>query len=422
MLRFTFVIARYGADILGGAEKHARDVAEHLAERGHHVRVHTTCATSYATWRNALPAGTSELRGVQVHRHPTTMGRLRPLDTLAKAAAGALTGVEWLARTWAVAQGPTCSGLLDAVASESDERDLIVFFSLLSQLTFAGLPRAARRAVLVPLVHEEAPIYTSLARDTLRKPRALLVNTEEEAARIMRVAGPGLPPVAIVAVGGEDPLPAPRGFAPRITGPYVLILGRHAKTKPMLPLWRRLTSDPSLPSLQVGSENVPWRDVQLVTVGELSPLYAAVPNVLPLGFVDDAERWELVRHAVALINPSIYESLSLVLLEAWACKVPVIVNQCCDVTAGQCARSGGGLPIDFIDASRGARQMADGLASSQHRQQMGVKGNAYWHQRYRWNRVVETYERAAEAVRDGSDMTQALGDCVWDLPAGPDNP
>jgi glycosyltransferase involved in cell wall biosynthesis len=45
----------------------------------------------------------------------------------------------------------------------------------------------------------------------------------------------------------------------------------------------------------------------------------------------------------ALVMPSLYESLSMVLLEAWSVSKPVIVNGYCDVLVGQCRRSNGGL-------------------------------------------------------------------------------
>ena len=55
-VKVAIVVQRYGAEINGGAELHARYVAERLA-RHVQVEVLTTCATDYVTWRNSLPAG-----------------------------------------------------------------------------------------------------------------------------------------------------------------------------------------------------------------------------------------------------------------------------------------------------------------------------------------------------------------------------
>ena len=61
------VVQRYGADINGGAELHARYIAEHLAAHAD-VRVLTTCARDYVTWRNEFPAGADDVNGIPVER------------------------------------------------------------------------------------------------------------------------------------------------------------------------------------------------------------------------------------------------------------------------------------------------------------------------------------------------------------------
>ena len=56
-MKVAVVVQRYGADINGGAEQHARYVAEHLA-RHVEVEVLTTCAhRDYISWKNELPEG-----------------------------------------------------------------------------------------------------------------------------------------------------------------------------------------------------------------------------------------------------------------------------------------------------------------------------------------------------------------------------
>ena len=55
-MKLAVVVQRYGADINGGAELHARYVAEHLARHAQ-VTVLTTCARDYVTWRDEYSAG-----------------------------------------------------------------------------------------------------------------------------------------------------------------------------------------------------------------------------------------------------------------------------------------------------------------------------------------------------------------------------
>ena len=66
-MKLAVVVQRYGADLNGGAELHARYIAERLARHAD-VEVLTTCARDYITWRNELPAGTDSVNGLLVKR------------------------------------------------------------------------------------------------------------------------------------------------------------------------------------------------------------------------------------------------------------------------------------------------------------------------------------------------------------------
>src|SRR6185436_2281409 len=82
-VKLAVVVQRYGQAINGGAELHARYIAERLARHAD-VQVLTTCATDYITWRNELPAGVDTINGVSVRRFkvkherdPHRFGRLQ---------------------------------------------------------------------------------------------------------------------------------------------------------------------------------------------------------------------------------------------------------------------------------------------------------------------------------------------------------
>jgi hypothetical protein len=66
-VKLAVVVQRYGADINGGAELHARYVAEHLSRHAA-VDVLTTCARDYVTWRDDFPAGMEIVNDVPVRR------------------------------------------------------------------------------------------------------------------------------------------------------------------------------------------------------------------------------------------------------------------------------------------------------------------------------------------------------------------
>ena len=73
-MKLAVVVQRYGADINGGAELHARYIAERLARHAS-VEVMTTCARDYVTWKNELPAGDEQVNGITVRRFPVAHER-----------------------------------------------------------------------------------------------------------------------------------------------------------------------------------------------------------------------------------------------------------------------------------------------------------------------------------------------------------
>ncbi len=83
--------------------------------------------------------------------------------------------------------------------------------------------------------------------------------------------------------------------------------------------------------------------LDLLMVGRSVMDLPSAPWLDPVGFVSDEEKQALIAGAVALVSASPYESLSLVLFEAWAEGTPTLVSTTSDVLVGQTQRAGGGL-------------------------------------------------------------------------------
>jgi glycosyltransferase involved in cell wall biosynthesis len=118
------------------------------------------------------------------------------------------------------------------------------------------------------------------------------------------------------------------------------------------------------------------------------------PRIRALGFVDDETREALLAHAVALVMPSPYESLSLAVLEAWNHGTPVIVNGRCAPLRGQVRRADGGLfydlPAELVAAIRHLQSHRDAAA------RFGAQGLAYVDREYRWPTVMSKIESLIE--------------------------
>src|SRR4029079_1243415 len=100
------------------------------------------------------------------------------------------------------------------------------------------------------------------------------------------------------------------------------------------------------------------RALDLVLIGTPVLPVPAHPRVRHLGYVSDQDKYDVMAGAEALVMPSYFESLSMVMIEAGALGVPVLANGRCDVLAGQCLRSNGGL---FYTSGREFEAMLDRL-------------------------------------------------------------
>jgi glycosyltransferase involved in cell wall biosynthesis len=114
------------------------------------------------------------------------------------------------------------------------------------------------------------------------------------------------------------------------------------------------------------------------------------PLIRPLGFVSDEVREALLTNARALVMPSPFESLSLVLLEAWNRALPALVNARCKVLRGQVARADGGLYYgNAVEFAAVLDFLIDRPADAK---QLGRQGLAYVDREYRWPTVMEKIE------------------------------
>jgi glycosyltransferase involved in cell wall biosynthesis len=137
-------------------------------------------------------------------------------------------------------------------------------------------------------------------------------------------------------------------------------------------------------------------DVTLVLAGPAKMQIPAHPQIRALGYVADDVRHALLAHARALVVPSWYESLSIVLLEAWNHAVPALVNGRCKVLAGQVRRANGGLYYSFPAEFEEAADFL--LQHPAERDALGRQGLAYVEREYRWPTVLGRVERLLEEV------------------------
>jgi glycosyltransferase involved in cell wall biosynthesis len=131
------------------------------------------------------------------------------------------------------------------------------------------------------------------------------------------VAGIGLEAPVSAAAAAPAAAATPRAVAAPAAPPYIVYLGRVSVGKGvdrLLDWFLSYCERPDSP-----------KDVVLKLAGhrEADLVLPTSARVEYLGYLSDADRDALIRGAVALVNPSARESLSLVALEAMAAGIPV---------------------------------------------------------------------------------------------------
>jgi glycosyltransferase involved in cell wall biosynthesis len=387
----AFVVQRYGEGITGGSESLARAVAERLAGE-QRITVFTTCARDYVTWRNELPEGLVRLAGVDVLRFPADEERdLAAFNAFAEPLyARERTHdeeIEFLRR-----QGPHAPRLVEALQAQKDRFAAVVFFTYLYSPTYWGLEAAPERAALVPTTHDEPPLRFGIYREVFARPRAFGFLTPAEEALVRRRFDVRGRPCVLAGMGVEVPgRPDVAGFRARhdLTRPYALYAGRIDAGKGCAEML----------AFHEGYRRERPGGADLVLIGKLAMPEPRGEGVRYLGFLPEEEKAAAMACARAVVCPSAYESLSIVLLEGFAVGTPGLVNARSAVLEEHCLRSNAGL---FYKGGDEYVEAMDALAGDDRlREALGANGRRYVEAEYRWDVVLDRWRALLRAAAGG---------------------
>jgi len=411
-MRIAAIVQRYGVDVVGGAERLCRGVAEGLAAGGHEVEVLTSCARSYQSWANAFPEGVSELAGVRVRRFRAERERdMAAFNAASERLFGSPRG-ERDEEAWVRAQGPFVPALLDHLQRAAADFDRLLFFTYLYYPTVHGIRVAPDRSVLVPAAHDEAPIYLPIYEPVFALPAGMIFNSEAEAG-FVRSRFSRLPAATtVIGVGidhleelGSAPVSEPGAGDARLAAaaapasssaaaapeaaspPALLYAGRIEAGKgvdTLIEQLRRFRAETGTP-------------VSLWLMGEVAMELPAEDWIEVLGFVPEAEKVRRLRAATVLMAPSPLESFGIVLLEAMAAGTPVLANAASAAAVEHCRKAGGGLYYRDDAELRAALELL--LADARLRAALARKGASYVRENYSWPRIVGRYANFLRALR-----------------------
>jgi len=390
--KIGIIVQRYGLEINGGAEYHARLIAEKMMPY-FDVEVFTSTARDYITWKHHYPEGTELINNVTVNRFkvkkprdPESFGKIQ--NTIFMDEHSVDDELKWMEE-----QGPYFPDLMDSLEKRETEFDFYIFFSYRYYHSFHGVKRFKDKAILVPTAEHDPVVYLRMFKDFFNLPAAIVYNSHEEKDMIHNVSGNQAVPGDIVGVGSEIPDSfSPESFRQKygITDDYFIYIGRLDQNKgvpQLLDFYKRLQDEENL-------------NLTLVLMGKSVIDIPEHPRIKYLGFLEDEDKFDALTGSEFLIIPSQFESLSMVTLEAWAVGKPVVANGKTEVLQGQCRRSNAGLWYTEYDEFKEVILLLsqnNGL-----RETMGQKGKAFFNANYAWpvieNKYIDIINRLEPSV------------------------
>lgn len=341
-IKIAIVASRFAEIIPGGAEKHALKFALLLSEK-YDVTVLTTTAIDYKTWKNELKTGATILQGINVIRFP--VDKKRDLKSFNKFFDKIRQRkLEWSNSNmdiWIDKQGPVSLKLINYIRENKKTYDLFFFISYLYFPTVKGIQIVKNKSICLTTLHDELPAYFPIYKKIFTNEIFYCFNTIEELNLFQEIFG--YTPANHTIIGVNIDLPEidnSKKIIQRMPNSeikelskirYAIYLGRDDGGKGIT----------ELKEFFLEWINRYSQDLKLVFVGGGSKYQEE--GILSTGYLIEEDKDFLLKNALFLINPSTLESFSMVIMEAWANKIPVIVNEQSDVMKGHCIRSNGGL-------------------------------------------------------------------------------
>jgi glycosyltransferase involved in cell wall biosynthesis len=398
--RYCFVVPRYFEGIAGGAETLLGAIATRLAQRGDYVELLTTCAKDNRTWSNEYSPGESCIHGFRVLRFPVDERDLEKWVPV-QCAIHDGRGVSYEDQLVWMQESVNSRALYRYIAEYGQSYDAIFFGPYLFGTTIWGSQIYPKKSILVPCLHDEVYAYLDVIAAMFRGVRGCLFNAEPEMHLARSLYGDVRG--GVVGMGFEPPS---QGDVDRLqpyfdgASPYIVYLGRKEMGKNVHVLIDYFCA--------MKDRGVLPQELRLVVLGGGSfsdlhrPEVLCREDVIDLPHVTEEEKSRLLKHALYLCQPSVNESFSIVLMEAWMVGTPVVVHGECPITKHHVVESGGGLYFSSPEDLAGVTRYM--LEERGARERFAACGRRYVEFRYSWKSVLDRFDQVlGEILREGEE-------------------
>lgn len=383
-MKIAVVTPWFSDSISGGAERFAGGIAKSLQDAGCDVEILTTCGKdSFWDWgTDFYKEEQTNINGLKVRRFSLRRRNKALYEELMGALIinGSLSYVQEMQ----LLHETVNSDSLNKFITENAQEYIFLFIPYLFGTTYWGSKINPEHSFLIPCVHDEQMAYFKTIGHMFQRVQGLLFNTIEEQRFTSELHGIPLSD-SIVSGGGVEVNHKcdPDAFKLKygIEDNYFIYVGRQVvgKNVPQLIEFFKIYTEKH-------SQNT-----KLVFVGkgeeDVIKMMKGSPNIIHIGEVSDQDKYDGISGALALIQPSLMESFSIVIMESWLCNTPVIVHELCAVTKGHCIRSNGGMFYKDYDSFE--RVINKYLTSTEILKEMARNGREYVEEYYTWKKTAE---------------------------------
>lgn len=336
MKKIGFVISWYGDDIAGGAENMLRDLTTELHRKNIPVEILTTCAKEFSSdWNeNYYKEGIYLNRNnIPVRRFSVRKRHTGNFDYVNYKFMNNIP-VSYEEEKIFLREMINSNGLYRYMRENSDNYSLFVFIPYMFGTTYWGMRLFPEKSILIPCLHDEPYAYMKHFLKLFPKIAGMVFNSEPEKNFAEKLYNLQNVETLTAGIGMNTDISGnPDDFRRKynISEPFILYSGRKDSGKNIDTLIRYYAE-------YVKRKNI---DLRLVMTGGGKKIRAY--NIIDLGYVPEQDKYNAMSACEFLCQPSVNESFSLVIMENWLCKRPVLVNENCSVTQDFVTKSDGGL-------------------------------------------------------------------------------
>jgi glycosyltransferase involved in cell wall biosynthesis len=392
-LKTAIVIPWFGAELHGGAEQHAWQIAHQLQARNVSVTVLTTCCKSFHDdWAtNHYNPGEYTENNIKIIRFPVnprdrgifdrTVAKLLSLPHEYFVPGG--EHIPWKLEEIYIRENINSAAMLNYIKDNVDNFDAFIFIPYLFSPVIEGVKLAKNKAILLPCLHDEPYAYLESVKRSFYECGRIMFNSHGEQLLACRLYGEWILNKSSVTGAGveidRNKLSTSSTLDTADYGDYLLYLGRKCAEK-NVPLLIEAFEEFIH---QTGSS------LRLLLAGPSDmPIKPTTNQVQDLGVVSEETKYKLLQHCRVLVNPSENESFSRVIFEAWFAGKPVVVNRKCLATYTALADSG--FAGWCADTKESFIQVFKEIASASRQtlQEIGKKGTEFATSMADWDMVM----------------------------------